>query len=612
MAQASHVREEKLKALPEEPGVYLFRDARGRILYIGKAKSLRDRVRGHFHADPSVSKPPELYEQIADVETIVTASEAEALLLESNLIKEYDPRFNVRLRDDKAYPYVKVTVNEPFPRVLVTRRVQKDGARYFGPYADVGAMRRALRAIKKLYTIRSCHYDLPQEVPDRPCLDYHIGRCKAPCVGWQTEADYRAMIGEVLMILEGRTQALARQAAERMQDAAAALQFERAAELRDVLRGLEALAREQVALDPRGGDLDAVAIAKDGDDACGVILKIREGRLLGREAHLLGNVRRASDGEILSAFVARHYVRQLDLPARVLFPFDFEDRRAVEEALAQKTGRRVRVLVPIRGRRRAIVERAIQNAQHVLEERVLAARAAAERAPSALHELRENLALDAVPRAILCFDVSTTQGADTVGAAVWFENGEPLKDEYRRFNVQHVAGQPDDFAAMEEVVERYFTRRAAENRRLPDLVVIDGGKGQLSAAAVAMGRAGVIDLPTIALAKREELIYLPDAPDPLRLPHRSGALRLLQRIRDEAHRFVLTHHRARRTRGTLVSELGRIPGIGPARQQALLRHFGSVRALQAATEEEIARVPGFGAHLAAIVARQLQGNGGEL
>lgn len=608
MTLLSRLLDEKLRTLPDDPGVYLFRDARGEILYIGKGKSLRDRVRSHFHADPAVSKPAELYERIADIETIVTASEAEALLLESNLIKEHEPRFNVRLRDDKAYPYVKVTVNEPFPRVLVTRRVYRDGARYFGPYADVGAMRRALHALKKLYTVRSCHYDLPREAPDRPCLDYHIGRCKAPCVGLQSEADYRTMMGEVLLALEGRTEALARQTAARMGEAVAALQFERAAALRDVLRGLEALAREQVALDPRGGDMDAVAIAKDGDDACGVILKIREGKLLGRETHLMSNVRGASDAEILSAFVARTYLRQPEPPPELLLPFDFEDREAVEQAVTQRTGRQVRLRVPARGRRHAIVHRAIRNAQHVLEERILAAGVTAERAPSALYELRESLALDVVPRAILCFDISTIQGADTVGAAVWFESGQPLKDEYRRFNVRRLGGQPDDFAAMEEVVERYFARRTSESRRLPDLVVIDGGKGQLSAAAVAMARSGVVDLPTIALAKREELIYLPDSPAPLRLPPRSAALRLLQRIRDETHRFVLSHHRARRTRRTLVSELGRIPGIGPTRQRALLQHFGSLRALRAATPEEIAQVRGFGRRLAAVVAQHVHGN----
>lgn len=599
-----HPLDEKLKALPEGPGVYIFRDARGEILYIGKAKSLRARVRNHFHGD--ATKPPEMVRRIADVETIIASSGAEALLLENNLIKEHAPRFNVRLRDDKTYPYLKVTLQEPFPRVLVTRRVKRDGARYFGPYADVGAMRRALRAIKKLYTVRSCHYDLPREAPARPCLDYHIGRCKAPCVGLQGEAEYRAMIEEVLLALAGRTDTLARHTERRMEAAAAALEFERAAELRDVLRGLRALAREQVALDPRGGDLDAVGLAKDGDGACGVLLKVRDGKLVGREAHFLENVRGATDEEILSAFAARHVLRQLDPPPEVLFPFSFGDRVVVEQILSERAGRPIRARTPVRGRKRAIVERAVQNAQHLLEERRVAT--GAGRAPAALHELREALGLDAVPRSILGFDVSTIQGSDTVGAAVWFENGEPRKDEYRRFRVRR-AGGPDDFAAMEEIVERYFARRVSEGRRLPDLVLIDGGKGQLSAAAVSLSRVGVVDAPLVALAKREELLYLPDAPEPLRLPRRSEALRLLQRVRDEAHRFGLQYHRMRRDRRTLTSRLARIPGVGPARERALLAHFGSVRALVTASPEEIQKVPGFGPALATAVARHLRENG---
>jgi excinuclease ABC subunit C len=546
--------------------------------------------------------------RIADVETILTDSEVEALLLENNLIKEHAPRFNVRLRDDKTYPYLKVTVGEPFPRVLVTRRVQRDGARYFGPYADVGAMRRALRAIKKLYTVRSCHYDLPREAPARPCLDYHIGRCRAPCVGYQNEADYRAMISEVLLVLEGRTETLIRQSERRMEEASGALQFERAAQLRDVLRGLRSLAREQVALDLRGGDLDAVAIARDGDDACGVILKVRDGRLVGREAHFLSNARGASDEEILSAFTARHLLRQADPPPEVLFPFGFEDRVAVEQILTERAGRPIRTRVPARGRRRAIIERAVQNAQHLLEERQVTTGVGQGRAPAALHELREALGLEAVPRAILGFDVSTIQGADTVGAAVWYENGEPRKDEYRRFRVRRPEG-PDDFAAMEEIVERYFARRLSENRRLPDLVLIDGGKGQLSAAAVSLSRVGAVDVPLVALAKREELLYLPDAREPLRLSRRSEGLRLLQRVRDEAHRFGLAYHRMRRSRRTLTSRLAEIPGVGPARQRALLEHFGSLRALQAASPDEIRKVPGFGPELASAVARHLGANG---
>ncbi|NIR43012.1 MAG: excinuclease ABC subunit UvrC [Gemmatimonadetes bacterium] len=600
------VSEEKLASLPVEPGVYILKDAKGKPLYVGKAKSLRDRVRSYFR-EPAGShhKPPEMIRRIADFETIVTDSTSEALILESNLIKEYAPRFNIRLRDDKTYPYIKVTVGEPFPRVFVTRRLVKDGSRYFGPYADVGHMRRALRAIKKLYTIRSCHYDLPQQAPSRPCLDYYIGRCKAPCVGYQTESDYREMIDEVLLVLQGHTGKLAEKLAERMEDAAQSLEFERAAEYRDVLRGLAELERRQLAIDPRGGDVDAVALVRDGDSACGVIFKIREGKLLGREAHFLGNVENEAEESILSVFLARYYLLQQEVARELLVPIEFEDRQAVEAHLRERTGRAFSVHVPQRGFKRELVRLAAENARHLLEERQLLEGQAERRAPPALYSLRGELNLERVPRAIVGFDISNIQGADAVGASVWFENGEPLKSEYRRYRIESVEGV-DDYAAMQEIVSRYFSRRLAEEKRLPDLVLIDGGKGQLSAAAQALERVGLPDLPVVALAKREELIFTLDRIEPLRLTRRAPGLRLLQRVRDEVHRFGLQYHRQRRSRRTLRSGLLDIPGVGPARQESLLREFGSLKAVKAAAPEEIARVPGIGEALAGKIAAALQ------
>lgn len=604
------ILDEKLAALPATTGVYILRDEAGEPIYIGKAKSLRDRVRAYFRDDPSAHhKPPEMYPRIADFDTIVTDSEAEALILESNLIKEYSPRYNIRLRDDKTYPYIKVTVNEPFPRVFVTRRLVKDGSRYFGPYADVGHMRRALRAIKKLYRVRSCHYDLPDDAPPRPCLDYYIGRCKAPCVGYQTQEDYREMIEEVLMVLQGRTGTLARRSEERMSQAATRMEYERAAEYRDVVRGLEEIERRQMAVDPRGGEMDIVAIARDGDDACGVILKVREGKLLGRESRFVGNVSGETDEAVLSAFIARYYLLQEDVARELLVPIDFEDRAAVEEHLRQKVGHAVRTHVPQRGVKRELVRRAEDNARHLLEERRLVERAAGSRAPKALYALRARLELDRVPRTILGFDISNIQGSETVGAAVWFQDGEPLKSEYRRFKVRTVEG-PDDFAAMQEVIDRYFRGRLESGEPLPDLVLVDGGKGQLSAAAQSLERAGVPDLAIASLAKREELVFTLDRPDPLRLPRRDPALRQLQRVRDEAHRFGVAYHRKRRSRRTLRSELLEIPGVGPARGQALLRSFGSLRALRAAEPAEIARVEGIGPGLAKTIAEHLAGRGG--
>jgi excinuclease ABC subunit C len=603
--------EEKLATLPNAPGVYILKDAGRTPIYVGKAKSLRDRVRSYFRVEGAGhTKPPELYRSIADFETIVTASEAEALILESNLIKEYSPRYNIRLRDDKTYPYVKVTVGEPFPRVFVTRRLMKDGARYFGPYADVGHMRRALRAIKKLYTIRSCHYDLPNQAPPRPCLDYYIGRCKAPCVGYQSEEEYREMIEEVLLVLQGHTGKLAQRLSQRMQEAARSLEFEKAAEYRDILRGLQEIERRQLAVDPKGGDIDAVAWARDGDVACGVIFKVREGKLLGREAHFLSNVEGEDEETVLSAFIARYYLSQQETANELLVPGDFPDQAAVEAHLSARTGRRFKVRVPRRGVGRELVSRAEENARHLLEERRLLEGQAEERAPASLYALCRTLDLERVPRSIIGFDISNIQGADAVGAAVWFESGRPLKSEYRRFRIRSVEGA-DDYAAMQEVIERYFRRRLDEERRLPDLVLVDGGKGQLSSAAQALERAGVPDLPLAALAKREELVFTLERDEPLKLARRDPGLRLLQRIRDEAHRFGVEYHRKRRGRRTLASALLEVPGVGPAREKALLRAFGSLRAIKAARPEEIAAVPGIGPALAAEIARRLRETDGE-
>ena len=604
---ASAAIEEKLATLPVATGVYLFKDVSGSPIYVGKAKSLRDRVRSYFRGEASHHKAPDMTQSIADFETIVTASESEALILESNLIKEYAPRYNILLRDDKTYPYIKVTVGESLPRVFVTRRLLKDKSRYFGPYADVGHMRRALRAIKKLYAIRSCHYDLPRQAPPRPCLDYYIGRCKAPCVDYQTVEEYREMIDEVILVLQGHTGKLAEKLAERMAEAAKSLKFERAAEFRDILIGLEELERRQLAIDPRGGDVDAVAMARDGDDACGVVLKIREGKLLGRAAHFLGNVQGENEGTVLSAFIARYYLPQQEIGKELLIPVDFADRGAVVTHLSDRTGRAFKIHRPQRGVKRNLVLRAEENARHLLEERRLLEGQAEKRAPPALYSLRGRLNLERVPRVITGFDISNIQGSDSVGAAVWFENGRPQKSEYRRFKIESVEGI-DDYAAMQEVLERYFKRRIEEDLPLPNLVLVDGGRGQLSAAAQALERVGLPDLPLVSLAKREESIFTLDKSEPLRLPRRDPALKLLQQVRDEAHRFGLSYHRLRRSRRTLRSDLLDVPGIGPARQKSLMRAFGSLKAIKEATPEQLAGVPGIGPELAAQISRQLKDN----
>jgi excinuclease ABC subunit C len=608
----SHDFDRKLKQLPTRPGVYLFKDASGEIIYIGKAKSLRSRVRGHFSQDPGRSvKQDELVRRAADVETIVVGSEAEALLLESNLVKSHQPRFNIRLKDDKRYPYIKVTVQEPFPRVFVTRTVANDGARYFGPYTEVAAMRQALDVVKRAYTVRSCRYDLPSETPERPCLDYHIGRCQAPCVGLQSADDYGGMINEVLHVLGGDVNAVRQRVASEMAERVERLDFERAATLRDTLTGLDALERRQRAMDVRGGDQDVVGVARDGDHASAVLLRIRHGKLLGREVHHFVNLEEEDEASLLSAVVTQFYLGRggqglTDLPREILLPDDFEDRSVLEELLGEEAGRRVRAHAPQRGEKRRLTELAAQNARHLLEERSMLEEASSTRAEDVLFELQEALELKVVPRVMVCFDISHTQGTEVVGSAVVFENGEPRKSEYRRFRIRGEWGN-DDVRSMAEVVDRYVRRRMKDELPLPDLLVIDGGKAQLNGAAAALRAAGAEDTAVCALAKREEEVYRVGLAQPLRLPRTHPGLRLLQRMRNEAHRFAHAYNRTLRRKRTIVSELAHIPGIGPERQRLILRRFGSVRALRQASPEEIAAVPGLSATLARRIAEHLSG-----
>ncbi|HYC53053.1 MAG TPA: excinuclease ABC subunit UvrC [Gemmatimonadaceae bacterium] len=593
---------DRIPTLPESPGVYLWKDADGTVLYVGKAKRLRSRVRSYANMDRIDSvKTYALMKQVAAVETIVVPSEAHALILEANLIKEYKPRFNISLRDDKSYPLIKVTVQEPFPRVYVTRRLSNDGARYFGPYTDVSQMRRALNVVKRIFTVRSCNYDLPTVAPDRPCLDYHIGRCKAPCVLAQTQIEYAVMIDEVILFLEGKTAEVRKRVRDRMELAAEALDFERAAELRDALNHLERMEEPTVVQVIEGGDRDVVGYARDGDDACVALMRIRGGRLLAREHQLLGNLSEEADPAVLAAYLAGSYL-QLDERARELYvPFDFADRDLIQESLGK-----VEVVIPQRGPKRELVDLAEQNARHLLEEALLEGDETEERASDPVYELQRQLGLQKVPRAIVCFDISHAQGTDTVASCVWFQNGRPYRSEYRKFKVKSVEGV-DDFASMREVVERYFRRRVDERKRLPDLVVIDGGKGQLSAAQEAMVALQLGEIPMISLAKREEEIFVPGRAESLRLPRRSPALRMLQQARDEAHRFAITYQRLRRAKRTVTSELLSIPGVGASRRRQLLTAFGSLEGVKTATPAAIAALPGFSLKTAQKVLDALHG-----
>ncbi len=578
----------KLLYLPDGPGVYLWKGADGTVLYVGKAKRLRSRVRSYFASEhPFSLKTQHLVRHIADLETIVVPTEAHALILEANLIKEYHPKFNIALRDDKSYPYIKVTVNEPFPRMYVTRRVINDGAKYFGPYTDVGAMRRSLNVVKRIFTVRSCNYDMPREMPERPCLDYFIQRCRAPCVFKQTQPEYGAMIDEVILFLEGRSGEVVRRVRERMDLAAASLDFERAAELRDALLHLERMEEPTVVLRVEGGDRDVVGYARDGDDAVVALLRIREGKLLAREHRFIENVDGEEDGDVLGLFLAGTYVPMPERASELVLPFDFPDRELLEESLPGQ-----RVHIPQRGVRRELVELAEQNARHLLEELKLASAESDVRAGEPVYELARELSLHKLPRTMVCFDISTTQGTDTVGSSVFFENGRPKRGEYRKFKVKTVVGT-DDFASMHEVVTRYFNRRKVDDKPLPDLIIVDGGKGQLSAAHAALDSIGLGEQPLVSLAKRDEEIFVWGRAEPIRLSRRSAGLKLMQRIRDEAHRFAVTFNRKRRSMRTVTSELLSVPGVGPVKRRQLIQTFGSVQGVRDAEVNDIAALSGF-------------------
>ena len=583
----------KLDTLPDGPGVYLWKDANGEILYVGKAKRLKSRVRSYFAVDFESSAKNQLLQRlIADVDTIVVASEAQSLILENNLIKEYRPRFNVRLKDDKSYPSIAVTLADPFPRVLVTRRRDIPGARYYGPYTDVGQLRRTLAIIRRLYTVRSCSDDLPAERRERPCLDYHIGRCLAPCVGWQSREDYRRMVEDVVDFLDGRTGDVRQKVRQAMIAASGREDYERAKDMRDALRWLERL-EEPASVEVMGtGDADVIGYARDGDDAVGVLIRVREGRVVGREHRFLEGLEEEEDAAVLSAFLVRYYVPVESRARRLVIPFPPADWDALRELLPDADW-----TVPQRGTAHRWLELADHNARHLMESLRIESFETEERAEDPVYALGRDLGLSAVPRSLVCVDISHNQGKDTVGSLVWFEAGRPKKSEYRKFKIKGL-GQQDDFAAIHEVITRYLIRRRDEALPLPDLFVIDGGKGQLNAALDALEQVGLGPIPMVSLAKREEEVFLPGRAESLRLSRRSPSLRLLQRARDEAHRFGLAYNRQRRTTRTITSELLNIPGVGPNRRRQLLERFGSLAGVKSTSVAELATVPGFSARLA--------------
>ncbi len=601
--------EEKLKLLPARPGVYLYRDHKGKIIYVGKALSLKNRVRSYFQ--PGAQHPPKtkvMLERVADFDIIVTDSEVEALILEQNLIKEHRPRYNVMYKDDKSYPYLKVTLAENFPRVMITRRHVKDGSRYFGPYTRVGAVNETLRLLKRIFPFRTCNQKEPP-LRQKPCLNYHIERCLGPCAGQVDKDRYRAMINEICLFLEGRQEDLAKRLAVRMEKAARDLDFELAARLRDQLQAVREVVERQKIITGGFEDQDVVAAAGGGeqDEACVMVFFVRGGKLIGREQFILRGVEGIAQPEIITSFLKQYYTDVDFVPGEVLLADEAGDERAViEQWLTGKRGFKVTLKAPRRGAKKKLVEMVAANARLTLEQRLAEETARREDTAGALAGLAAVLGLAGSPRRMECYDISNTQGTNSVASMVVFIDGKPANEQYRRFRIRTVEG-PDDFASMREVLGRRFKRAAEEQGLLnsglisskeakffilPDLVIIDGGKGQLSAARHVMRELGFDHIPAFGLAEEEEQVFAEGQSEPIVINRDSPALRLLQRLRDEAHRFALSYHRNIRGKASLRSLLDEVEGIGEVRRRSLLKAFGSLREIEKATPEQLAAAPG--------------------
>lgn len=573
------------------------KDASGRIIYVGKAKSLKNRVRAYFHdTSPYHPKISALISKISDLEVLATDSEMEALILEANLIKQHKPRYNVNLKDDKRYPYLKVT-DEPFPRVLVVRRVKKDGAKYFGPYTNVKAMRYTLKMLRKVFPVRSCNHALPSSRKIRLCLDYHINRCLGPCEGKVSPEEYREIMKDVLLFLSGKNKLLIEHLRQRMSQYSAQEEFERAAQARDQLKALESATEKQKVVDVEQPDRDIVAFAREGKDISVVALQIREGVLTGRQNFYLAGLKESADSEILSNFLRQYYMHSAAIPPEIILPVRIDDQEMIENWLRSKREGRVSITIPRRGGKVKLLEMASYNARLSLDELLLQRSEAKSKIPSAVGALAKDLYLSLPPRKIAAFDISNLGPADAVGSLVFFEDGRPKKSQYRRFKIRNVEGQ-DDFAMMAEVVGRHFTRLAREKREFPDLVLIDGGKGQLSAALQTLNSLGVEKQNLVALAKRLDEVFLPKKSNPLMIPKGSASLTLLQKVRDEAHRFAVGYHRKLRKKRTIRTELDQIPGVGPARRANLLKRFRSVAKIKEADIEELLSLQGINKRVA--------------
>jgi excinuclease ABC subunit C len=605
--------EAKLKSLPAKPGVYLFRDERGNVLYIGKAKSLRPRVRSYFQAGGGGrTTAAQLPGRVADVEVIVTGSEVEALHLEQNLVKRHRPPFNMRLRDDKSFPYIAVTVEDEYPRVMFTRERHRRGVVYFGPYANAKKVRETLDVLNRVFQFRPCEGPQPGRHSGIPCLDYHIDRCRAPCVGYVSKEEYREIVDGVIEFLSGETRPILRELERKMLEAADEERFEDAARYRNRLFAVRHLAERQAADKRAVGTVDVLGVAVDGDRAAVQVFPLREGKMIDRHSFHLENVEGQDLGRVVEAFCLEYYGSSPSVPPQIVVPRGVGDTFALEQFLSDRRGARVEVRAAERGEKRRLQELAAENARLALESDLARAEQTRLRRVEALEELREALNLESLPIRIECFDISNIQGADPVGSMVVFQNAVPKKAHYRKFGVRGPDGQ-DDFAAMAEVISRRFARAREVTAdeydegfaAIPNLVVVDGGKGQLSAALAAMQAYDLPRVAVIALAKRIEEVFVPGQPEPVLLDPHSAGLQLLQRVRDEAHRFALGFHRQRRDARSFASIFDTLQGVGPARRRAILNHFGSAERFLAATQEELEGVPKLPAKTARAIYAQL-------
>jgi excinuclease ABC subunit C len=586
--------QKQLDALPQQSGVYLFKDRSGSVAYVGKAINLRSRVRSYFGAQEGLSqKQLRMLSHIDDLEFIVTDSEQEALILECNLIKKYRPRYNVRLKDDKTYPYLKINIHDDWPRIYVTRHLEKDGSRYFGPYASAQSIRSTLNVLKQLFPFRSCKRVITGE-DKRPCLEYYIHRCCGPCVGDVSDEEYRTIINQVIMFLEGKRDSVLRELRLEMASAAGCMDYERAAVLRDQIRSVEMVTEHQKVSAAEGDDQDVIAFVKDHDQAYVEVFFIREGKLVERDNFAVQGVQDENTGEIMSSFLNQFYSSASYIPPLILLQYQPDDFFVLEEWLSSKRGSKVRLYVPFRGEKKKLVDMAVENAALGIEQMVVKHLSDTDKAQATLASLKDALHLPGIPQRIECYDISNIQGKAAVGSMIVFENGQPKKSHYRRFRIKTVEGI-DDYAMMQEVLRRRFSRVAQEEGAwglVPDLVMIDGGRGHLNAALDEMCDLEVNYIPVASIAKENEEIFLSGMEEPVILPRDSESLHLVQRVRDEAHRFAIGYHQKVRTKELMKSALDSVSGIGPKRKKALLRKFGSVKAIREASIDDIAAVTG--------------------